>query len=76
MLAYVGRYEIDPTPTEVGTKMILLAEIASNPRLEGVDRGFFVNVTGDKLIFKTTPPARNPATGEMTTQNAILEREP
>src|SRR5580692_10593617 len=29
MLAYIGRYRIDPTPTEGGTKMILPAEIAS-----------------------------------------------
>jgi hypothetical protein len=56
--------------------MILRAEVASNPRIEGVDRGFFVNVNGNKLIFKTNPPARNPATGEMTTRNAMLEREP
>jgi hypothetical protein len=76
MLAYVGTYEIDPTPSEAGTKMVLRAEVSSNPRIEGVDRSFFVNVSGNKLIFKTNPPVRNPATGEMTTRNAILEREP
>ena len=76
MLAYIGRYKIDPTPTEGMTTMIVPAEIASNPLIEGRDRGFLVRAEGSKLIFKTNPPTRNPATGEMTTRNVILEREP
>jgi len=76
MLAYVGRYDIDPTTTEAGAKMVIRSEVASNPRLEGVDRGFLVRVDGNKLIFKTTPPARSPLTGEVSTRNVILEREP
>jgi hypothetical protein len=39
-------------------------------------RGLLVRVEGNKLIFKTNPPARDPNTGEMTTRNVILEREP
>jgi hypothetical protein len=76
MLAYIGRYKIDPTPTEGGTKMILPAEIASNPLIGGRERGFLVRMDGNKLISKTNPPARDPNTGEMTTRNIILEREP
>jgi hypothetical protein len=76
MLAYVGRYDIDPATTEAGAKMVIRSEVASNPRLEGVERGFFVRVDGNKLIFKTTPPARSPLTGEVSTRNVILEREP
>jgi hypothetical protein len=75
MLAYVGTYDIDPTPSEEGTKMILRAEVSSNPRIEGVDRSFFVKVSGNTLTFKTNPPVRNPSVGEMTTRNAILERD-
>jgi hypothetical protein len=75
MLAYVGRYEVDPKPTEAGLAMTIRSEVASNPRLEGLDRKFVVRTEGDKLIFKTTPPARNPTTGEMTTRNVILERD-
>lgn len=75
MLAYIGKYEIDPTPpTAAGTKIILRAEIASNPLIEGRDRGFFLRVDGDKLIFKTNPPAPSPLTGEVSTRNAISER--
>jgi hypothetical protein len=76
MLAYVGRYELDPTATEQGTKMTIRSEVASNPRLEGVDRGFFVRVDGNKLIVRTNPPARSPLTGELSTRNVIFEREP
>jgi hypothetical protein len=76
MLAYVAKYEIDPAPsTADGTKMIIRAEIASNPLIEGANRGFFVRVDGNKLIFKTNPPARSPLTGEVSTRNVILERE-
>jgi hypothetical protein len=77
MLAYVGRYEIDPAPpTEAGLGMTIRSEVASNPPLEGRDRKFFVRADGNKIIFKTTPPTRNPTTGEMTTRNVVLEREP
>ena len=76
MLAYVGKYQLDPTPTEAGAKMVIRSEVASNPRIEGVDRGFFVRVDGNKLIFKTDPPARSPLIGEVSTRNVILEREP
>jgi hypothetical protein len=75
MVAYIGKYEIDPKPTEAGTKMILRAEIASNPLIEGRDRGFFVRVDGNKLIFKTNPPAWSPLMGEVSTRNVIWERE-
>jgi hypothetical protein len=76
MLAYVGRYEIDPSSDGAGLKMTIRSEVASNPLLEGRDRKFVVRVEGDKLIFKTTPPARNPLSGETTTRNVILVREP
>jgi hypothetical protein len=75
MLAYVGRYTIDPA-IEGALGMTVRSEVASNPRLEGADRKFIVRTDGDMLIFKTTPPTRNPGTGEMTTRNVILEREP
>jgi hypothetical protein len=69
------KYEIDPAPpTAAGTKVILRAEIASNPLIEGKDRGFFVRVDGNKFIFKTNPPARSPLTGEVSTRNVITER--
>jgi hypothetical protein len=73
--AYIGKYEIDPTPTEAGIKMILRAEIARNPLIEGVDRGFLARVAGNKLIFKTNPPTRSPFTGEVSTRNVTWERE-
>jgi hypothetical protein len=76
MLAYVGKYEIDPIPTEPGFGMTIQSEVASNPLLEGRDRKFFVRLDGNKLILKTTPPTRNPVTGEMTTRNVVSEREP
>jgi hypothetical protein len=75
MIAYVGRYEIDPTPTEAGFRMTIRSEIASNPRTEGLDRKFIFRMDGDKLIFKTTPPANNPVTGEMSTRNVVWERD-
>jgi Lipocalin-like domain len=75
MIAYIGKYEIDPTPTEAGTKIILRAEMASNPLIEGRDRGFYVSVDGNKLIFRTNPPAPSPLTGEVSTRNVIWERE-
>ncbi|HEY2227783.1 MAG TPA: lipocalin-like domain-containing protein [Xanthobacteraceae bacterium] len=74
MLAYVGRYEIDPKPTQGGLGMTIRFEVSLNPRLEGLDRKFIVRTEGDRLIIKTTPPVRNPTTGEMTTRNVILER--
>lgn len=43
---------------------------------KGVDRGFFVRVDGNKLIFRTNPPARSPLTGDVSTRNVIFEREP
>jgi hypothetical protein len=75
MLAYVGRYEIDQTPDPAGLKVTIRSEVASNPLLEGRDRKFVVRIEGDKLTFQTTPPARNPLSGEMTTRNVILVRE-
>jgi hypothetical protein len=75
MIAYIGRYKIDPTPTEGGTKIILPAEIASNPLIEGRDRGFLVRLDGNKLIFKTNPPALSHLTGEVSTRNVMWERE-
>jgi hypothetical protein len=55
--------------------MTVRSEVASNPRLEGLDRGFVVRMDGNKLIFKTAPPARNPVTDEMTTRNVVLDRD-
>jgi hypothetical protein len=75
MIAYIGRYKIDPTPTEGGTKIVLPAEIASNPLIEGRDRAFLVRLDGNKLIFKTNPPAPSPLTGEVSTRNVMWERE-
>jgi hypothetical protein len=75
MIAYIGRYKIDPTPTEGGTRMVIPAEIASNPLIEGRDRGFLVRLDGNKLIFKTNPPAPSPLTGEVSTRNVIWEKE-
>ncbi len=76
MLAYVGRYEIEQTYGAADFEMTITSEVASNPSIEGRDRKFIVRVEGDKLTFKTTPPAHNLLSGETTTRNVILVREP
>jgi hypothetical protein len=76
VIAYIGHYEIDPTPTEAGLGMTITNDLGTNPLTEGVGRKFSFSLDGNKLIFKTAPPARNPVTGEITTRNVVWERGP
>jgi hypothetical protein len=54
--------------------MILRAEIASNPLIEGRDRGFLVRVDGNKLTFKTNLPAGSPQGDVIIRRSAYRKR--
>jgi Lipocalin-like domain len=76
LFSYVGTIQFDPTPTEAGLKIVIRSEVSSSPASEGVDRMFFVKREGNKLTSTSSPPARDPATGQATTAVTVYEREP
>jgi hypothetical protein len=64
MIGYVGSYRADEIPTEAGLKIAIRSEASSIPALEGIDRDFIMKREANKLTATSTPPQRDPTTGE------------
>jgi Lipocalin-like domain len=60
--SYTGRYDVDPTQTPDGMKVVIHVDAASNQTLTGTNRVFFMHVDGDKLTLKS-PAVFVPMTG-------------